>query len=225
MKRTVIFALLTAISLSVLSACQGEKAATYTVTLDHDDLSQTETIEVMVGGTIEKWWVIDKKADGSAYLLTSRYILDWRAFGPAQGTEDDVPAFLSDTFYPAAFSSEEQTSILSTYLADVGQTQRVFSLNEDEVALMVPRTQRSGFLTSYAAVMRGNQTVGATSKFDGYVSYAYFLRGVPTGIYKCYTCTGVEALPQSSDYIPAGVRPAMWVDAAYVEARLMQGVE
>ena len=176
---------------------------------DNDPGNGTEPIE---------WWVIDKRADGSAYLVVSRYLLDWRAFGPERGTQDDIPVFLGEEFYSMAFTDAEKAAILPTYLADVNQTQRVFSLNEEEVALMPHLTQRAGFLTAYATAQRGQQNVGSILEFGEHVSYEFFLRGKPRDIYKCYTHTGTKSIPSHSERRAAGIRPAMWMDATFIEA-------
>ena len=177
---------------------------------DDDQSNDKEPIE---------WLVIDKT--DTSYLLVSSALLDWQAYHTNQAgstwKSSSLRVWLNDTFYTTAFNNAERNHICLTALADVDCNDYIFLLNEQEKNMLIEGKYLAGQMTEYALEVRGDTTTILTGTVGGYKSYEYWLR-----------CTNNKSVSPStlgnscktSNSSRAGVRPAMWVDAAYVETLL-----
>lgn len=96
-------------------------------------------------------WQVLKQEDGRM-LLISRYILDYRFFDrKLQSYENsEVRTWLHESFFPEAFSNEEQKKILPGILSESGlEEDRVFLLNSQEAIKMLNKEERLGIYTPY----------------------------------------------------------------------------
>ena len=183
---------------------------------EQDDERETE------GEPIE-WLVINKRPDGSAYLLVSRYLLDWEPMHDRNSAvawqNRSLRHWLNDSFYQSAFTDAEREQICMTALADVGMQDRIFLLSTDEMELLGSPEYLAGVLTPYAN-RKTNGYISSRGTIYGYATTAYWLRYDKKYPASYVSTIGFSGDKMSVNTMKAGVRPAMWVDAAYVDALL-----
>ena len=169
---------------------------------DNDPQNGPEEIE---------WYVVDYK-DGK-YFLLSKYVLTYRRY--AEINYDGVwgtsllRAYLNGEFYDMAFTEQEKQYITPTALPE-GVTDHVFALSTRDVReVVIDGFLIMGIATDYA-VAQGlevyNIFFNPMHKDKGTYDIAwYYLRGA-TVLPGALGNAGVKD----------GVRPAMWIDEAYV---------
>ena len=161
-----------------------------------------------------EWVPIDKK-DGK-YLLVSKYIIDAKAFdSDVNGriwAECDLRKWLNGEFLNSAFSEEEQEMICDFYDENLGTSDKVFLLSEQEARLLYgPDECGSG--TLYANEMGfDNTSAVADISFQGVSKRCYQWMLRPKGDGKLPTACG-GAFGITSPRLVVGIRPAIWVDA------------
>jgi hypothetical protein len=185
-------------------------------TYEQDNVADT------TGEPIE-WLVINKRSDGSAYLLVSRYLLDWQLMHDQNSTvawqNRSLRHWLNDSFFQSAFTDDEREQICMTALADVGTQDHVFLLSEEEQELLGSPQYLAGVLTPYAK-RKTNGYISESGTIYGYATTAYWLRYDTQFPGSFVSTIGLSAQKKSTNTKKLGVRPAMWVDAAYVDALL-----
>ena len=79
-------------------------------------------------------WDILKKEDHKA-LLISKYVLETRRFDASSCNWElsEIRNWLNTVFLNKAFTNQEKAAMLDTVLEDVGTTDKVFLLSEDDV--------------------------------------------------------------------------------------------
>lgn len=183
---------------------------------DNDANNGTERIE---------WMILDRSDDGRSYLLMSRYLIEVAEFHSDQRTvvpykERDLHVWLNDTFMRTAFDVEEQTVIQNVYLSDVQTRAYVFLPSQDEVIKYLHDAQYMvGTPTAYVAAKGINPNHEAS--YAGYAAEPYWLRYASASSQYIETTVGELQYGSANDRV-SGLRPAMWVDAAYVDALLSQ---
>jgi hypothetical protein len=181
---------------------------------DNDTENGKEAIE---------WLVIDRNEDGSAYLLVSDMILEWMMpSSTAPWQNGTLRTFLRDTFYEGAFSDEERNAIRLTALGDVETSDYVFLLNQEELQLLATAEYYAGKLTEYTTEQQEQNPSDRKANLGAYSSYPYWLRAADSYQGLIITYSGRTNIQKPSALVYAGLRPAMWVDAAYVDALLAQ---
>jgi len=167
-----------------------------------------------------EWLLVDKNADGSAYLLISRYILD---LVPYDATKENcawkdasLRTWLNQDFYQAAFHADEQKYILLANLEDIGTTDRLFLPSDAERDLMFEYEYLAGLMTESVTAKKSQIKGGYSGTVGGYAATPYWMRDTSG---KCLVTLGISSSPNDAND-SSGVRPAMWVDAAYVDGLL-----
>ena len=180
--------------------------------------------DVKTGKEPIEWIVVDRNSDGTGYLVISKYILDWVPIHSSTSyvaySERSLRAWLADTFYPTAFTQEERERILLTQLSDVVSQDYVFLPSETEIRMFTSPDEPAGVVTAYAE-NRLPEKVSHKGKINGYQSLPYWLR-YDEGFKKDYVASIGSSGTKESGTAGSGLRPAMWVDAAYVDALLAQ---
>ena len=178
---------------------------------DGDKTNRQEPIE---------WLLVDKNADGSAYLLISRYILDWVPYDASRETcawqDASLRTWLNQDFYQAAFHADEQKYILLANLEDIGTTDRLFLPHEAERDLMFEYEYLAGLMTESVTAKKSQIKGGHGGTVGGYAATPYWMRDASG---KCLVTLGISSSPNDAND-SSGLRPAMWVDAAYVDGLL-----
>ena len=169
-----------------------------------------------------EWLVVDRNEDGSAYLLVSRYLLDWQPMHDQNSTvawqNRSLRRWLNDSFYQSVFTDAERERIRLTPLADVGTQDHIFLPTLDELALLGDPQYLAGTLTPYAN-QQTNGYISHRGTLYGYATVAYWLRYDVMYSTSHVDTTGLSA-QKSESSTKAGIRPAMWVDAAYIDILL-----
>ena len=179
---------------------------------DNNSANGTEPME---------WLVLDKSADGSAYFLVSRYVLellrqnDFNQY--AEWKNSALRTWMNGTFYNIAFDDSERGKIHLTTLNDVKSDDYIFALCADDLYRLQAKENCPGLATPYVrARIDESSHVG---KAYGVESVSYWLR-MAGGVTNKYAATiGLGSNTERADAYN-GVRPAMWVDAAYVDGLL-----
>ncbi|MBQ7338052.1 MAG: InlB B-repeat-containing protein [Clostridia bacterium] len=179
---------------------------------DNNSANGTEPIE---------WLVLDKNADGSAYFLVSRYVLELLSQNDfnqyAEWKNSALRTWLNGTFYEFAFDDSERGNIRLTTLNDVKTDDYIFALCADDLYRLQAKENCPGLMTDYVrARVKENTRIGNAY---GVESVNYWLRMAGNVNNKYAATTGLGLNMERADAYN-GVRPAMWVDAAYVEALL-----
>ena len=174
------------------------------------------------------WLILERSEDSGAYLLVSRYILEYLPFHDEKPSyyrsyrDRTLRTYLNENFYSAAFRALEKQAICQTHLQDVNTNDRIFLLNYEEIdAYLVDPAYATGAATAYVQAKEG---FFEKSRYGGYSSCRYWVRYDDRGQMYMDTIGGGGGLQggSSGGRSPAGIRPAMWVDAAYVDALLSQ---
>ena len=163
-----------------------------------------------------EWLILQRSKNGDAYLLVTRYIIEYEPFEAGQSKKSyrdcSLRKWLTDTFPTSALTASEQSAIRVTELTDVRVSDPVFVLSYDEILTYMPdRATKRGDLTERLK-QEGYTPDGA---INGIPAYDYWLRSSPFG--QAYSCTNGVGFSGGQTKLPKGVRPAMWVDAAYVD--------
>ena len=170
-----------------------------------------------------EWLVVDRNEDGSAYLLISRYILDWLPYhstnAAATWQNATLRTWLNQDFFQAAFAADEQEKILLTSLAEAGTSDRVFVPGEEACSLMFEAEFLAGRMTDVVISKISVYKGGSGGTIGGYATKPYWIH---TTIGEPRATLGLSPQKEKTTTL-AGVRPAMWVDAAYVDILLEQG--
>lgn len=158
-----------------------------------------------------EWYVIDYK-DGK-YFLVSKYLLTYHRY--AESNYDRtwetslLRAYLNGEFYDTAFTEQEKQFITPTVLPE-GVTDRVFALSKKDITeVVIDESMIMGIATEYA--MAQGLTVYNVyynpfkENLGNYDIAWYYLRGCSI------LCNGYGNTAGKD-----GVRPAMWIDEAYV---------
>jgi hypothetical protein len=177
-----------------------------------------------------EWLVVDRSEDGGAYLLTTRYIIDWLPFHNSSTTslawqQRDLRLWLNGTFYHTAFDDEARTHIPLTELPELQSKDHIFLLSEEEANLLFPAlADRAGVLTPYAKMKEKSNPTPHSEQSGAYKFYGYWLRSAEkqTADLFFYSPDGSYINKKIDGNTHFGIRPAMWVDAAYVDALLSQ---
>ena len=169
---------------------------------DNDPQNGPEEIE---------WYVVNYK-DGK-YFLLSKYVLTYRRY--AEINYDGVwetsllREYLNGEFYDTAFTEQEKQYITPTALPE-GVTDHVFALSRRDVRdVVIDGFLIMGIATDYAVA-------------QGLEVYNIFFNPMhkDRGTYDIawYYLRGAGVLPGALSNVDAidGVRPAMWIDEAYV---------
>ena len=158
-----------------------------------------------------EWYVIDYK-DGK-YFLVSKYLLTYHRY--AESNYDRtwetslLRAYLNGEFYDTAFTEQEKQFITPTVLPE-GVTDRVFALSKKDITeVVIDESMIMGIATEYAMA----QGLGVYNVYynpfkenlGNYDIAWYYLRGCSI------LCNGY-----GNTFGKNGVRPAMWIDEAYV---------
>ena len=181
---------------------------------DGDAQNGKEPIELLV---------VDKSEDGSAYFLVSRYLLEWMPFHSGDDytamawEKRELRTWLNGVFYNGAFDDEARAHIRLTYLEDVGTSDRVFLLSLEELRFLASNEYRVGMMTDSTAKKEDVHPAEDRGQLDSYKSYGYWVRYAKDyNSYEITTSGSNYHAVMGKSY--AGVRPAMWVDAEYVDA-------
>ena len=170
-----------------------------------------------------EWLVLDKSADGSAYFLVSRYVLELLRQNDLNKYEEwkhcALRTWLNDTFYGTAFDESERANIRLTTLDDVNSSDYIYALSSEELYDLQAKENCPGLATPYVRV-RINES-SHVGRVYGVESISYWLRMADGVTNKYAATTGLGSNMERADAYN-GVRPAMWVDAAYVDGLLAQ---
>ena len=170
-----------------------------------------------------EWVPIDKK-DGK-YLLVSKYTLDVRSLGRADGrggyvrwADCTLRTWLNGEFYDEAFTDAEKEMICDFYDAELGTTDRVFLPSLDEARLLVGIDQ-FGVGTIYANQAGLYYVQGwSERKVDGRtVQCAHWLTRSFRSNRNWTASAGTETTVTAKEKV--GIRPAIWVNAAKLTGR------
>lgn len=172
--------------------------------------------EEFVGWQKEKieWIPVDKK-DGK-YLLVTKDSIDYRSLGselvPVPWAKTELRRWLNEDFYNNVFTDEERAAICDFTDTELGTTDKVFLLSLEESKLIFGLDRYvSG--TEYArskGLEDPMQCEEITTWFgDKYVFYPWLTRSFRDG--KNWTTGAAERGREAIS--PAGLRPAIWVDA------------
>ena len=160
-------------------------------------------------------WII-LEIDGSEALLVSQYALDRQPFhvnnAKVNWKSCSLRSWLNSTFINSAFSYIEQSAIIPTDVADIGEYDYVFIPSQAEAELLGATFQRMCPATEYAK--RRGVFVNNNDLFNGKACCWWWLRpsgkasmDIP-GVSSRGTMPNVRKVTNDS----AGVRPAIWVD-------------
>ena len=164
-----------------------------------------------------EWLVIDYR-DGQ-YLLLSKYVLD--AIPMISDNKEiyyrdcSLRRWLGETFLYEAFTDEERTFLVPTYLDDVDLTETVFLLNVDEAKkLLYSKGMGYGLGTDYALAqgLENNCSDGSLKH-----SFWWTRHARDRYSYASWAMSGNMNVALNMYY---GVRPAVWLD----ESALTDGV-
>ena len=166
-----------------------------------------------------EWLVLDR--DDEKALIISKYVLDWR---PYNDTSTDVTwetcslrKWLNETFISSAFSTEEQSSILSsTVTADQNPTYKSSAGNTtiDKIFLLSTLDVDKYFSSSKGRDCKGTTYCNEQESYkDGVYGYCMWWLRTPgrnvnsaTFVYSGYGYSYALAVDKKF-----GVRPALWV--------------
>lgn len=174
-------------------------------------------------------WLVLRQEDGRM-LLISKHILDYGIFDKKmQAYENsEVRTWLHESFFPEAFSEEEQKKILPGILFESGlEEDRVFLLNSKEAIKMLNKEERLGIYSPYVrkkyhltAANPGHwwcrDALGPCPENypyyvgkDGKIHYQYCSEETTKWNSKAKKC---EPLPEPAYNIkPKGIRPCIWI--------------
>ena len=173
-----------------------------------------------------EWMILDVSADGKSCFLISRYLIDAAMFHEDQSQVVPYPnrtlhAWLNGVFMNTFFTQQECNAIQSTHLDDVKAEAFVFLPNIDEIdKYLVEAKYRVG--TPTVAVAATGINPEHEGSYAGYAAEPYWLRANGSSSMQYYETTGVGVQWGSANRKRSGLRPAMWIDAAYVDALLSQ---
>ena len=166
-----------------------------------------------------EWLILQRSKNGDAYLLVTRYIIEYEPFEAGQSEKSyrdcSLRKWLTDTFPASAFTASEQSAIRVTELTDVRASDPVFVLSYDEILTYMPDKATSRGELTERLKQEGYTPNGA---INGIPAYDYWLRSSPFD--QAYSSTNGFGCSGGQTKLPKGVRPAMWVDAAYVQGLL-----
>ena len=175
-----------------------------------------------------EWLVVDKNDDGSAYYLISSYILDWKPFHPqntfsCMWSSSELRTWLNDGFMTTAFDQSERDAICRSTLDDTKTEDSVFLMAHNDSCYLTKDEDKVGRLTPYAKQKELLKPSSQRVQLGQYHGVRFWMRsgqnGKNTGVSAAYANSGTT--PAAGYYhTPAGVRPAMWVDAAYLDELL-----
>ena len=179
-----------------------------------------------------EWLVLDKNEDGSAYYLISRYLLEWMPYHNTQTSNGswatcDLRTWLNGTFMDKAFSAEERAAIQYTKRENTQTSDYVFlpCVTDDNFMAYRDKAARLGIMTNYVKEKEADNRSTRHTIQDAYVGVGFWAMsnsksssvGGEVGSLRLAEKPGILGF-----HSPEGVRPAMWVDAAYVDALLSQ---
>ena len=178
--------------------------------------------EKLVGWEKEplEWVPIDKK-DGK-YLLVTKYIIDTRSLGSKPGqvhwAQSDVRKWLNGEFYNTVFTDEERAMICDFTDEELGTTDKVFLLSIEESKLLCGSDlYANGTEYAYEKGLEDPMNcLEMTIDEETLFFYGWMTRSFDD--YKNWHICG-GALGTPSAYKPAGIRPAIWVDASLLCSR------
>ncbi len=172
-------------------------------------------------------WVVLEVSDGKA-LLISKYALDCQAYNSEKleisWVSSSLRSWLNDTFYQAAFTSDEQAAILLTNVSNAeaegnpewtafpsaDTKDRLFLLSYQEAAAYFPNAnERKVFGTEYARA-QGAKFLGITTIAFGETDWWLRSSGTVQTDASFIGVFGDLNTKAVSDKI--GIRPALWLD-------------
>ena len=173
-----------------------------------------------------EWMILDVSEDGKAYFLMSRFLIDAVMFHENQSKvvpyqDRTLHVWLNGNFLNTVFTPQERNAIQSTQLDEVKTEAFVFLPNKVEIdRYLVEAKYRVG--TPTVAVAATGINPEHEGSYAGYAAEPYWLRAYGSSSMQYYETTGVGVQWGSANGKRSGLRPAMWVDAAYVDALLSQ---
>ncbi|MBQ7338709.1 MAG: InlB B-repeat-containing protein [Clostridia bacterium] len=171
-----------------------------------------------------EWLILDRSEDQSRYLLVSRYVIEYLPYTADKPViyrsykDRTLRTWLNEDFYRTAFADGERAGIRRVHLEDVRADDYIFLLSYVEIGRTLAAEYAIGIATAYV------QAQGFTTEdmYGGALSYPYWVRhGDKEQLYM--TTIGYGGGTKVGSNVGSrcqGVRPAMWVDAEYVDALL-----
>ena len=177
-----------------------------------------------------EWLVLDKNEDGSAYYLVSRYLLEWMPYHNTSTNNGawascDLRTWLNGAFVDKAFSTEERTAIQYTKRESTQTSDYVFlpCVTDENFMGYMDYAARIGIMTSYVAEKETEQRSGHHTTQGGSKGVGFWAMSNSKSSSVGGTVGDLRSRAKPSIlgfHNPEGVRPAMWVDAAYVDQLL-----
>ncbi len=177
-----------------------------------------------------EWLVLDKNEDGSAYYLVSRYLLEWMPYHNTPTNNGawascDLRTWLNGAFVDKAFSTEERTAIQYTKRESTQTSDYVFlpCVTDENFMGYMDYAARIGIMTSYVAEKETEQRSGHHTTQGGSKGVGFWAMSNSKSSSVGGTVGDLRSRAKPSIlgfHNPEGVRPAMWVDAAYVDGLL-----
>jgi uncharacterized repeat protein (TIGR02543 family) len=169
------------------------------------------------------WLIAERNEENNTYFLISKHVIEWLPYhnDKSQKTYANcwLRAWLNNDFYQQAFDHTEQAYIAKTPLKDVSVSDHIFLPSEDECTTYLRQaTYAAGVATPYVKKIAGE----SPDLLENRPSYKYMLRASSRVDWTNIVTVGIGIGAMSVYDKPQGVRPAMWVDAAYVDGLLAQ---
>ena len=159
-----------------------------------------------------EWTVLDVDSTNGKALLLSKYILDAHVYNTEQARVSwatcTLRDWLNNTFYNAAFNSEEQSEIVTTHNAgsDLSSDDKVFCLTREESKSYIPVEADRRAVATQKAI-----DDGASVSVEKY-GYWWNLTWNIDSYYRArMISSGGSSSNSRVDVAWVGVRPAMWV--------------